>query len=186
MQDDELGGRLENLLRFRKDPSARIIRRHAERVGIDEACFLSALFYQLRRPRLIGNAVFEIQCKISELWTQRQLRALKESKLGIAGTLLAWNPHAGEVGLADGCLRRWGAEIRFAIGRARDSRASQVDPLRRRRRSHKETGYDGGQSQKKSNLQSIHGCRLYRECLHGCYTLVLCRSSFVSFRWQLG
>ncbi len=43
MQDDELGGRLENLLSFRESPGPRVIGGHAKCVGIDIPCILGTV-----------------------------------------------------------------------------------------------------------------------------------------------
>ena len=115
VQDDELGGRLENLLGFGEGPGARIVGGHAVRVGVDVGDVLGAALDQIGGPGLVGEAALEARREVHQLRRQGKFGALHAALLGIAGQDIARDPHAGEVGLTTRGLGRGGGEIGLAI-----------------------------------------------------------------------
>src|SRR5262249_8920788 len=127
-----------NLFGFRKSPGAREIGRHTVGVRVDVSDVLGAVLHQLSGPGLIGQAVLEVSCEISQLRRQGKFGALYAALVEVAGPDVARHPHAGKVGFAargSWCGR---GEVRLTIARTRDSLRRQVEPLGNGRRSYED------------------------------------------------
>ena len=118
-------GYLQELLVHAVGEDSDRASRQAPRLRIVLAVRGAPCLDQGRSRRLIRQTTLETPADVDELLPYGGIRTAFRR----AGAVVFPAPDSGEIGLAIGCSRRGGGEVRFSVGEARDSRCGVIQPL---------------------------------------------------------